>query len=319
MPPFPRPTAMSSRFPPGVSDVLASEARLGDYGESGPCEARNRAVLAASTPWIFLIDADAEPAPDCLERLLEAAEAHPSAAVISPRVLLAKDPGRIQYDGGSCHFLGEMCFDNARRPLSSAVAPSLRPVVAATTALLIHRERALGAGLFDPELVFFREDLEFCLRLGALGFPVVHCPEAVVYHRPAPKEARGPLHRRRVFFQTRNRWWTILKLFEWRTVALTLPAQLAYEALNLAFALREREAAQYAASWLSLVANLPGLLRSRRAVQRRRKAADRHLLGAPELTWRMEALRAPLAPMVQRATNALCRGWWRAVAPLLSR
>ncbi len=287
--------------------------RVADQGEAGPCRARNTALRSARSPWVFLLDDDAAPTEGCLERLLEVARAHPDAAIVSPRILRAEEPSRVHYDGGCAHFLAELCLDNAWRPAAAAGPAGLRPTAVATTALLIHRDRAVSCGLFDEELVFFREDLEFSLRLRAQGWTIRHCPSAVVLHG-RPDGSRGELHRRRTFFQTRNRWWIIMKLWETRTILLTLPLQAAYEMLNLALALRRGEPGQYFEAFADLFRRRASILAARERFQAARLVPDRRLLGAPELTWRPEVAALRSALPLKRVVDAVCRVWWRRCA-----
>ncbi|MBI4060595.1 MAG: glycosyltransferase family 2 protein [Elusimicrobia bacterium] len=292
---------------------LAAVARICDQGAAGPCRARNSALRAASAPWVFLLDEDAYPAAGCLDRLLEVAAADPAAAIISPRVLRASDPRRIHYDGGHAHFLAELCLDNAHRLVEGASPPSSRPTAVATTALLIHRERALDAGLFDEDLVFFREDLDFSLRLRAAGWGIRHCSAAIVHHGRSDG-VRGVLHRRRTFYQTRNRWRIILKIFEARTILLSLPWQAGYELLNLALALRCGTIGQYGSAFIDLFRRLPEILASRRKFQAHRRLPDRLLLGAPALSWTPEVSSAPLADPLRFFLDAACRAGWHRIA-----
>ena len=286
----------------------ATVFRVEDQGLRGPCAARNAGLRSARAPWVFLLDEDAEPAPDCLERLLAEAALHPDAAIISPRVLLCGEPAVIHYDGGRCHFLAEASFDHFHRPLSEARECGRRPDVVATTALLIRRDAALDWGLFDEGMVFFREDLEFCLRARLLGARIRHCPEAVVRHRQG---ARGPLHARRVFYQARNRWWTMIKIYQPRTLVLTFPLQAVFEALSLCRSAIEGKMLEHLSALADVARHLPELLRARRALQARRRVADRDLLSAPAPTWRPGTLAMPGAAFAGRVLGFACEAWWR--------
>lgn len=293
-----------------VSSSLVDVVRIAPNGLQGPCRPRNEALAMPGAPWVLLLDSDAEPYPDCVGRLLDAVRAHPDVSVVVPRVLLGD--GRIHFDAGRGHFLGEMCLENRGRTFDDARKTSLRPDVATATALLIRRDHALRAGGFDERLVFFREDLEFCLRLRAMGYGILHAPDARVRHvRSAP---RGPLHERRVFYQTRNRWWVLLKLLEARTLVLTLPLQVLYELPYALLALRQGKPSQHLAAFVDLARRLPVILRDRAAFQSRRVAPDRDHLGAPELAWREETNRLPGARPLKAILDLACRGWWRLVA-----
>lgn len=279
-------------------------------GES-PCSLRNEALRAADGEWVFIVDADAFPAEGCLERLVAAA-AEPGIAAVTPRV--RAEDGRIEYDAGAAHFLGELCLENAGAPVGAASPPSRSPQAASSCAMLVRREAALDAGLFDAEMGIYRDDLDFALRLRARGWRLAHCPEAVVVHRRAAVP-RGPrdLGRRRVYYQTRNRWWTILKHYEARTILLTLPLQLAYEALNLAAAAAEGRAGQAFAAYASVIAGLPALRRSRRRCRDGRRLTDRELLSAPRLSWRAGRRALPGSGALRAACDAACAGYWAAI------
>ena len=94
---------------------------------------------------------------------------------------------------------------------------------------------------------------------------------------------RGPaLPARRVFLHARNRWWFLAKNLRLRTLLLTAPSQLAYEAAYFS----PRPAASSLGSWLrgklAALAGLPGLLGDRLRVQRGRVLEDQRLLvGGP--------------------------------------
>ena len=260
---------------------------------------------------MFLLDSDARAEEDCLERLLAAALEHPEASILTPRVLRGAG-SVVHFDAGGLHFLGELCLENRGRPLGEAEAPSLRPRAATATALLLRREHALRAGGFDESLVFFREDAEFFLRLGGLGFTAVHVPSARVRHERSDDGSRtsqGPLHRRRTYFQTRNRWRLMLVLFETRTLLLTLPVQLAYEGLNWIDACRRGAGAECLAAYADLWRGRRELLARRGGHQSRRRVPDRELLGAPPLDWRPENTASPAGKMVKSWLDALCRSW----------
>ena len=297
--------------PTTVIHPAATLFHVEDQGLRGPCAARNRGLRSARTPWVFLLDEDAEPAPDCLERLLAEAALHPDAAIISPRVLRGGEPLVIHYDGGRCHFLAEASFDNFHRPLSEARECGRRPHVVATTALLIRRDAALDWGLFDEGMVFFREDLEFCLRARMLGARIRHCPEAIVRHRQG---VRGPLHARRVYYQARNRWRTMIKIYQPRTLVLTFPLQAVFEAFSLCRSAMEGKIFEHARAVADVALHLPELLRERRALQARRRVADRDLLSAPPLTWRPGTLAVPGAAFASRVLGSACAVWWSLIA-----
>lgn len=294
--------------------MTVTVARIPYVEGVSPCAMRNAAIRGAGTPWVFLLDFDAHPDSECLAWLLARARSVPSCALVAPRIIDAAS-GRIHYDAGWPHFLAEMCLQNRGLEPGFTPPPGRRPLAAGATALLLRREAALKIGLFDDDYVFYKEDLDFCLRLAGAGYRIVHEPKAVVHHRPRPLEETGPrdLHRRRTYFQTKNRWRTLFKHCQTSTLASTLPLQLAYEAVNLAAAASRGEAGQALSAYHDLAMEWDSLLRSRRRCRAARVVPDSRLFGAPPLAWRDEVLRRPGGAAAKALFDTLSRKWWDAV------
>jgi len=64
-----------------------------------PATARNAGFKASSCDLILFMDNDISLAPDCPDRLIEALNGNPRAAVAMPCVLCARNKNKIQYDG----------------------------------------------------------------------------------------------------------------------------------------------------------------------------------------------------------------------------
>ena len=84
--------------------------------------------------------------------------------------------------------------------------------------LLVRRDAALAAGLFDERYFLYEEDVDFCAALRAGGGRVLFTPAATVVHRRgrSPKAASGPSHydRSHVAFYEKHapRWAPLLRL-----------------------------------------------------------------------------------------------------------
>ena len=89
----------------------------------GPDPGRNWAIRAATRPYLLLLDADAFLRPDAPALLRESLDPGAKVGTVSPVVVHAHDPSRLQYADGGLHFICE------------AVNPFLdRPVVLRMTA-----------------------------------------------------------------------------------------------------------------------------------------------------------------------------------------
>ncbi|MEK7232566.1 MAG: sulfatase-like hydrolase/transferase [Elusimicrobiota bacterium] len=288
----------------------------------GPSASRNAALREPGAPWVLMLDGDCSLAPGCIEALLLDRANNPAEAY-SARVVYADDPGRIYYDAGTAHFLGLLCMQNAHVPASQALPPARDPGAVSTSALLVSREAALRAGLFDEGYFFFGEDLDFSLRLRALGGRLRHVPEAVVlHHKPLPGSSAAALERSRrrwcrSFRQGPNRWRTLLKVCRAGTLLRTSPMHLTYESVEALNALREACAWAHLRGLLGFMMDLPRVLRQRRGVQSSRRIEDSELFGNPTLGWRPEIREVAGARILQRALERACGFFWSASAALL--
>jgi GT2 family glycosyltransferase len=152
--------------------------------------AANAGVAATAGRWILLLNPDAWPAGDAVERLVRFAEEEPGLGVAGP-----------------------LLFDQDGRPQRSTIRPPLSPAALAlwaafpravsraygvwrgaapnnpreaeflqASALLLRREAFEQVGGFDESFFMYGEDADLCARLREAGWGVAVCPEARFVH-----------------------------------------------------------------------------------------------------------------------------------------
>lgn len=143
--------------------VLASPSNLGG------CGGFNCAVLAAlsaDTPYILLIDDDAFPHDDCLERLADFLDAHPDYVFAAPVVEIASMPGTLQEAGGGVNFACDRPVEAWHR---FARDPELPPVIdidyASACCLMVRADAVLRLGVMDWNYFIFSDDVDWSVRL----------------------------------------------------------------------------------------------------------------------------------------------------------
>ena len=176
--------------------------------------ARNVILQEARTDLVFTMDNDISLDRGSLRRLVEVMEKVPRAGACHPEIRDVADPNVTHYNGGWIHYL---CASVPRSEV-----PGSRPEyevfdTISGGALLIDRDTALRIGGFDEDYFFNWEDGDFTARLTLAGYLCLNVPEAIVHHRSKPRGTS------RVFYQVRNRWFFILKLYSWRTILFTVP------------------------------------------------------------------------------------------------
>lgn len=151
---------------------------------SGFATACNDGALAASGRHLVFLNNDTMPQPGWLEHLVTYAEQHPAAAIVGSK-LLYRD-GTVQHagvaiaqNGFPTHIYGGFPGDHP------AVNKSRRFAAVTAASMLVRRHVFEEAHGFDAAYVNGYEDVDLCLRVGALGYEVHYCHESVAWHLEA--------------------------------------------------------------------------------------------------------------------------------------
>ena len=182
--------------------------------------------------------------------------------------------------------------------------------------MLVTRQDVLDAGGFDELYFFYFEDLEFCIRLRALGHRFLCEPRALAFHDRGEGTVglsfRGTekYPKRRIYLTLRHRWLTLLIHYRMRTLLVLMPALLMYEAAGLTLVLFRGWTIQWLRAVCWVIGKCPEMLRRRRSQQARRKIDDKALLCAGILPLAPGLLHSRLGNWaVCMVTGALDRYW----------
>lgn len=127
--------------------------------------------------WIWCMDDDVFPRPDCLECLLPYTE-HPEVGILAPRRLME---GQV--------YTNDFLDYDFRHPFSSLYKGKLKkrpvtaPVEIAGTAFegpFIRRDVVEDIGLPNKELFIFCDDTDYCIRTRRAGYKIVYVPDALM-------------------------------------------------------------------------------------------------------------------------------------------
>jgi GT2 family glycosyltransferase len=272
----------------------------------GPSPGRNVAIRETAQPYVFLMDADVQVAPDTIQRLRAAMAADPAIKIGSPIVVHVNNPAVIQYAQGSLHFICEAINPWMDRPLAERGDAPADIGVAPTCGLLLDRAAAIDVGLFDERYFIGKEDGDFTHRVRLAGYRIVELPDALVRHHSRP---RGNWL---FYYQIRNRWHFMLKNYQLRTLIAIAPCLAVHEPLQLILLHVKGHGGTYWKAVRGLIAMLPDLSRDRAQVARFRKLPDGALLKSDRLIVR-DDLMTPLA----RLGKGVYEGWLAAYWSLL--
>jgi GT2 family glycosyltransferase len=277
-----------------LEQVFGSAVRLVRNGRNlGWGAGNNVGLRLARTPWVILLNQDAEVAPSFARELLEVAAREPRPGMVAPKVLEharrshLDTTGHLLYWDGLNRGRGRGERDDGQYDANPhALFPS-------GAAALYSRAMLDDIGLFDETFFLYGDDAELGLRARLAGYDCAFAPRAVAWHRVS--HSAGAWSSLKAFHVERSRVLLVLKLFPWPLVLLS-PFCTGWRLLRAAlFAARGRGAAARLAAaegpgrlvgvtlraWGSALRAAPHVLRARRAAFRdRRRGSVLRLLRA---------------------------------------
>jgi N-acetylglucosaminyl-diphospho-decaprenol L-rhamnosyltransferase len=173
---------------------LVPEAEI-DAGDENVGFSRgvNTLIRRSTAPWLLLLNSDAWPLDGAISALVHAAELHPRAAAVVPRIEYPN--GRLQH---STHpfpslrvaAITAFAWDQISRERADELLLEgawlhdrpRRVDWAIGAAMLIRRSALDEIGDFDERFFFYAEDLEWCWRARHGGWEIWFDPSAVVHH-----------------------------------------------------------------------------------------------------------------------------------------
>jgi GT2 family glycosyltransferase len=235
----------------------------------GFAAANNIGARLARGKYLVLLNADAFPEPDWLERLLDAIKNYPDT-FFSTRQIQANNPEVLDGEGDVYHVSGLGWRHNYGLP----VYPSnqLQEVFSACGAAALYpRQAFLDAGGFDEDYFSYHEDVDLGFRLRLRGLNCMLVPQAVVHH--VGSASTGKRSDFSVYYGHRNLVWTYFKDMPSLLLWLYLPLHIL---VNLFFLIYFTFRGQGRAIWrakIDALRGLPKILKKRRAIQLQRKVS----------------------------------------------
>jgi GT2 family glycosyltransferase len=281
----------------------------------GPGAARNRAIREAKHDRVMLLDNDVEPQPGSVQALAEALDDHPNAVLAMAAVLYERAPDTVQYVGAFPHFLGAPALLHADTPTAS-LEDAVRVVgTAITCCVMVDRSRFGDRPWFDERLFFYLEDHEFGLRASLQGYDCLTVPTARCLHRAGTigvsLRQTGRFTPVRVRHTVRNRWLTVLMLYQIRTLLRFAPALALFEALQLLGVLRKGWLRHWLWAAGSTARMLPHVLQVRRAMRSSRRRGDLEVLRAGPFPFNKALFRSRVERGARNAFDLIAALNWR--------
>ena len=259
-----------------------------------------RTPAAEAADYILLVHDDMALMPDAVQWLVDAMEKDPSLAVVGPKLREWDEEPVLQQVGMSADAFGRAEDQLGSDELDQGQHDGRGDVLWVSTAgMLLRREVLTSLGGFDQRFDAFRDDMDLCWRVWLAGRRVGVVTDAIGYHLGAATNGRRAMGLAETRFRIeRHTLATLLKNYSGRRLAWVLPLGALVALVNIGALLLSRRFSEAfaivrAAVWN--LAQLPGTLRRRAAVQKVRRQPDKALA----------SLFTPGLPRVQQYSDAI--------------
>lgn len=235
----------------------------------------------ARGPLVALLNPDAFPAPDWLEKLVEAAQTHPEFAAFGSRMY--SDEKQQHLDGvGDAYHVSGLPWRQGHGCANSARHDHQREIFAPCAAAALYRLSALqSVDLLDEEFFLYVEDVDLGFRLRLAGYRALYVPQACIQHIGSAFVGRNSDFQ--VYHGHRNLVWVFVKNMPGMLFWLFLPLHVALNLVTLVwFALRGKGELIFRAKQDALK-GIPRYWEKRQAVQAGRKVGVWAILR--QLSW----------------------------------
>jgi len=243
----------------------------------GFAAANNQAIaLLGESEWVALLNPDAFPEPDWLQRLIGAAEENPNYSMFASRQIMDGDCHLLDGDGDTYHISGLVWREGHGKHKDKA-ANELREIFSPCAAAALYRRDALiSAGGFDEDFFCYVEDVDLGFRLRLLGHRCLLVPNAVVHH--IGSATTGGRHGDfSVYHGHRNLVWTFVKNMPVALFWLLLPLHILLNFITIIWFIAHGQGGLILRAKRDAIKGLPQAWAKRKKIQANRVATIRDI------------------------------------------
>lgn len=237
--------------------------------------ANNIGARLARGKWLALLNADAFPKSDWLDKILDAANRYPEFSFFSSRQVQFNQPDILDGAGDEYHVSGLAWRRYYNYPAQDYGLKEEEVFSACAAAALYNREDFLQVEGFDESYFAYFEDVDLSFRLRLAGGRCLYVPQAEVYH--VGSASSGKTSDFVMYHGHRNLVWTFFKnmpgILFWWYLPLHVGTNFFFA---VSFLLKGKGPAILRAK-LDAFYRLPAIIRKRRRIQETRKISTRAL------------------------------------------
>jgi GT2 family glycosyltransferase len=260
----------------GIEHQFPSVTLIHAGTNRGFAAGNNLAIQSAPTSqWIALLNPDAFPASDWLERFMACAEAMPHYGFFGCRMRVADSPAFLDGTGDVYHISGASWRrDHGVSAEQGWSVPG--EIFGPCAAAALYSNAALQeVGGFDERYFCYHEDVDLAFRLRLRGYRCWYVPDAVVDH--VGSAITGVRSAFSTYHGHRNLVWTYVKNMPSALFWLYLPLHLLQNLAAIALCAARGQLGVILRAKRDALRALPEILAERRRIQRSRIATSRDL------------------------------------------
>ena len=231
----------------------------------------NRALAKCTSRFVALLNPDAFPATDWLEKLIEASNRQPDVAAFGSKQICYEN-AKILDGIGDCYHISGLVWRNRHGKRELPGDNRLREIFSPCAAAAMYQRSVLERiGGFDEDYFCYLEDVDLGFRIRLAGFKSIYVPAAVVHHVGSATTG-GKQSDFAVYYGRRNLVWTFIKNMPGVLFWLFLPLHLILNIVTIGvFASRGQLKVILLSEWDS-IKGIPVFWKKRRKLQNERVA-----------------------------------------------
>lgn len=176
-------------------------ANADNLGFGGGCNRALAEAMKDGCDFVWLLNNDARPTPDCLEALVEEALGDSAIGMVGSWMT---DPNHPDQDHTGSWMRPWLMNCGAVRTAAELNNHRYSWVTAAS--VLIRSEALARAGLFDENFFMYWEDADLAMRIRAAGYQIAIARNAVVVHSAGTSSAEIPVQRYLWHYRSQKLW-----------------------------------------------------------------------------------------------------------------
>lgn len=247
-----------------------------------------KALKDENIKWVIALNNDTQLDGKYIEELIKCARKYPEAGSIQPKVLNFFEKGKIDCAGILLSADGvAVNRDYGERDRGQYEKEEEIFGANATAALFsrdaLEKTRFKPGEYFDEDYFAYYEDVDLAWRMRLAGFASYYCPIAKLYH--VHSATANKISGLKAYYLNRNRFFTLIKNYPLCRLAVILLVLTPIRYIFLLFRVIMKKGGKSAEfsgqskimvakvvlrAWGSVIANIPDLVRKRRAIRSRR-------------------------------------------------